>query len=203
MLDLLNNDEVEVLQLPGAELLLWRKPDLGWPPQTLMQRFVDETEWSQAQVRIFGKSHLQPRLSAWHGDFSYYYSGIRHQPQPWTQTLLNLKARIESITGLPFNSVLLNFYRYGNDGIGMHSDDERELGEQPAIASLSLGETRDLVLRHRSRKDLKTVKLPLPPGTLLLMRGDTQKNWRHGINKTRRVCGPRINLTFRKVMPAP
>jgi alkylated DNA repair dioxygenase AlkB len=85
--------------------------------------------------------------------------------------------------------------------MGMHSDDERELGEQPAIASLSLGETRDLVLKHRSRKDQKTVKLPLPAGSLLLMQGDTQRHWRHGINKLRRPCAARINLTFRKILP--
>lgn len=105
------------------------------------------------------------------------------------------------MTGLEFNSLLLNYYRDGRDGMGMHSDDERELGERPAIASLSLGETRELVLQHRHRRDLDTLKLPLPSGSLLLMQGATQHNWRHGIRKLRRACGARLNLTFRKVLP--
>ena len=121
---------------------------------------------------------------------------------PWSETLLGLKERVEALTGLQFNSVLLNYYRDENDGMGMHSDDERELGEQPAIASVSLGEERDFILRHRQRKDLSTVKLPLSSGSLLLMQGDTQQHWRHGINKLKRRCGPRINLTFRRILAA-
>ena len=146
---------------------------------------------------------LQPRLSAWHGDLSYRYSGIRLEPQPWSPLLARLRRRIEAITGCRFNSVLLNLYRDGGDSMGMHSDDERELGARPAIASLSLGETRDFVMRHRHRKDLAGLKLPLPCGSLLLMRGDTQRHWRHGINRTRRDCGARLNLTFRRILPPP
>lgn len=201
MPDLPGVTEVERLPLADADLLLWPFPDLGCDPAALLQQLIDETDWSQQQITVYGKPYLQPRLSAWHGDLSYGYSGIRLQPLPWTPVLRRLKQRVESLTGREFNSVLLNYYRDENDSMGMHSDDERELGEQPAIASLSLGETRDLVLKHRSRKDLKTVKLPLTPGSLLLMQGGTQRYWRHGINKLRRRCGPRINLTFRKVIP--
>jgi alkylated DNA repair dioxygenase AlkB len=113
--------------------------------------------------------------------------------------LRELRQRVESLTGGEYNSVLLNYYRDGNDGMGMHSDDEPALGPRPAIASLSLGETRDLILQHRSRKDLDTLRLPLPAGSLLLMQGDTQRNWRHGIRKLRRSCRARLNLTFRRV----
>jgi alkylated DNA repair dioxygenase AlkB len=121
-------------------------------------------------------------------------------PRPWSQTLLNLKARVESLAGQDFNSVLLNYYRDHRDGMGMHSDDESELGKQPVIASLSLGEERTLVLRHKYRKDLNTIKLPLPSGSLLVMKGATQSYWKHGINKQKQPCGPRLNLTFRNII---
>lgn len=198
---LLFSAEVEQLPLADADLLLWSAIDLGYDYDSLLQQLIDTTEWSQQQITVYGKPYLQPRLSAWHGDLSYSYSGIRLEPLPWTPVLRQLRQRVESLTGRDFNTVLLNYYRDENDSMGMHSDDERELGERPAIASLSLGETRDLVLKHRARKDLKTVKLPLAQGSLLLMQGDTQRYWRHGINKLRRPCGARINLTFRQVVP--
>ena len=200
MHDLLSVAAVERLPLADADLLLWPQVDLGYPGDSLLQQLIDDSEWRQEQITVYGKPYLQPRLSAWHGDLSYRYSGIRLEPLAWTPILLHIKSRVETLTGLEFNSVLLNYYRDENDSMGMHSDDERELGQRPAIASLSLGEARDFVLRHRFRKDLDTVKLPLTAGSLLLMQGDTQCYWRHGINKLRRPCGPRINLTFRKII---
>ncbi len=200
MRDLLSNGQAEALPLTDADLLLWRQVDLGCNYDQLMAQLVDETAWRQEKITVYGKPYPQPRLSAWHGDMGYSYSGIRLQPLPWTPVLWRLKQRIETLTQERFNSVLLNYYRDHNDSMGMHSDDERELGKQPAIASLSLGEARDFILKHRRRKDLKPVKLPLDSGSLLLMRGDTQQNWRHGINKLRRACGPRINLTFRNII---
>ena len=202
MPDLLSGFEAERLPLPDADLLLWRQADLGCNYDRLLKHLISKTEWRQEQITVYGKSYLQPRLSAWHGELAYSYSGIRLDPLPWSETLLGLKERVEALTGLQFNSVLLNYYRDENDGMGMHSDDERELGEQPAIASVSLGEERDFILRHRQRKDLSTVKLPLSSGSLLLMQGDTQQHWRHGINKLKRRCGPRINLTFRRILAA-
>jgi len=201
MYDQLNESEFENLPLPDADLLFWRQVDLGRSYESLLQELIDTTDWRQEQITVYGKPYLQPRLSAWHGDLSYSYSGIRLEPEPWTPTLLDIKARLEALTGRQFNSVLLNYYRNHNDSMGMHSDDERELGRQPAIASLSLGEQRTFLLKHKSRKDLKTVKLALPPGSLLLMQGDTQRCWRHGINKERKPCGPRLNLTFRSIIP--
>lgn len=199
--DLLREAGVERLALVDADLLLWTAVDLGQDYDSLLRQLIESTEWRQDKITVYGKPYLQPRLSAWHGDLGYSYSGIRLEPLPWTTVLQRLRRRLEKLTGQEFNSVLLNYYRDENDSMGMHSDDERELGEQPAIASLSLGETRDFVLKHRSRKDLKTVKLPLAAGSLLLMQGDTQQYWRHGINKLRRPCAARINLTFRKVIP--
>jgi alkylated DNA repair dioxygenase AlkB len=98
--------------------------------------------------------------------------------------------------------VLLNYYRDHNDSMGLHSDDEPELGRNPTIASLSLGTPRTLVLKHRSRRELKPIHLTLDPGSLLLMQGETQHHWKHGINKLHRPCGPRVNLTFRRIRPA-
>ena len=201
MHDLLCVDDGERLALPGGNLVFWPRIELGDDYTALMQHLIADSAWRQERITVFGKPYLQPRLSAWYGDLSYRYSGIRLEPLPWTPLLLELRRRIESLCGCEFNSVLLNYYRDGNDGMGMHSDDERELGPQPAIASLSLGETRDFVMRHRHRDDLDTLKLPLPAGSLLLMQGDTQRNWRHGIRKLRRSCGPRLNLTFRRVFP--
>ena len=169
-------------------------------PQCLGAVLLEQTEWRQERITVYGKPYLQPRLSAWHGDLGYRYSGIRLEPRPWTPLLRQLKRRVEELTGGEFNSVLLNYYRDQHDAMGMHSDDEAELGPRPVIASLSLGENRDFVLKHRTRKDLKAVKLPLESGSLLLMRGSTQQYWRHGINRQKKACGPRLNLTFRKVL---
>jgi alkylated DNA repair dioxygenase AlkB len=191
--------ETERLPLVDGDLVLWRQVDLGRPYDVLLQAITDDTSWRQEEITVYGKPYLQPRLSAWYGDLAYSYSGIMLEPLPWTQTLLDIKLRVEKLVKHSFNSVLLNLYRDQQDSMGMHSDDERELGPEPAIASLSLGEERTFLLRHKSRRDLKTVKLVLPAGSLLLMQGQTQKYWRHGINRERQVCAPRINLTFRTI----
>jgi len=191
--------EIERLPLIDADLQLWRQVNLGRSYDSLLQTLIDDSAWRQEEITVYGKPYLQPRLSAWYGDLAYSYSGISLEPQPWTPTLLNIKRQVEALVEHEFNSVLLNYYRDQNDGMGMHSDDEPELGPQPAIASLSLGEVRGLLLKHKSRKDLKTVKLALAAGSLLLMQGETQQYWRHGINKERQPCGPRVNLTFRSI----
>jgi alkylated DNA repair dioxygenase AlkB len=191
--------DIERLPLIDADLQLWPQVDLGRSYDSLLQAIIEDTAWRQEKITVYGKPYLQPRLSAWYGDLAYSYSGIRLEPLPWTSTLLDIKRQVEALVEHEFNSVLLNYYRDHNDSMGMHSDDERELGPQPAIASLSLGEERRFLLKHKSRKDLKTVKLALPAGSLLLMQGDTQKYWRHGINKEKQPCSPRINLTFRSI----
>ena len=197
MPDLFAIDGAETIDLPDADLRLWHAPDLGAPAGQVLDELLAEVDLRQHRVQLFGKLHPEPRLSAWYGEVGYRYSGSTRAARPWTRALGALKNRVEALTGLPFNSVLLNYYRDGDDRMGLHSDDEPELGERPAIASLSLGATRELVLRHRYRRDLPTCKLPLPAGSLLLMRGATQRYWRHGINRSARVREARLNLTFR------
>ena len=194
-------DDFEQLPLIDSDIRFYRQIDLGSPCHDLLNELIRTTPWRQQEITIYGKSWPQPRLSAWYGDreATYRYSGISMDPLPWTNTLLDIKTAIETLTGQRFNSVLLNYYRDNQDSMGMHSDDERELGPEPVIASLSLGEERTFLLKHKSRKDLRTLKLPLPSGSLLLMKGLTQRHWKHGINKERTRCGTRVNLTFRTI----
>lgn len=154
---------------------------------------------------MFGRQVAIPRLQAWYGDpnCTYRYSGLQLNPLPWTPDLLQLKARVEKLCQHTFNSVLLNLYRTGSDSNGWHSDDEKELGEQPVIASLSLGETRRFRLRHKYDKDIAPINLNLSSGSLLCMSGHSQSCWQHCIPKTARTVGPRINLTFRNILHGP
>jgi alkylated DNA repair dioxygenase AlkB len=193
---------IEQLPIADADVSLYQQVDLGQSYDDLLHELINDTVWRQEEITLYGKTHRQPRLTAWYGgkDLNYCYSGISMQPRPWSQTLLKLKARIESLVAQGFNSVLLNYYRDHRDGMGMHSDDESELGRRPVIASLSLGEERTLLLRHKYRKELVTFKLPLPSGSLLVMKGDTQRFWKHGIMKQKQRCGPRVNLTFRTII---
>jgi alkylated DNA repair dioxygenase AlkB len=163
----------------------------------VFQRLQQETAWKAETIFLFGKQHLQPRLSAWYGSARYTYSGRTFHPLPWTPLLLTLKEAVEAQTGCRFTSALLNYYRNEQDSMGFHSDDEAELGAEPAIASLSFGATRTFILKHKRLP--KTVKLDLTDGSLLLMAGRLQHCWRHGINKQGQPCGPRINLTFRLI----
>ena len=158
--------------------------------------------WRQEEIILFGQRRLVPRLVAWHGDpgARYAYSGVVHEPLPWTPALLEVRDRAESLAGRRFNSVLLNLYRDGRDGMGWHADDEPELGRDPVIASVSLGATRRFRLRHRKRRE--TVPVDLVHGGLLLMRGPRQHHWVHAVPKTSRAVGERINLTFRYVVPS-
>lgn len=161
-----------------------------------------ETRWRQEEVVVFGKRRPMPRLSAWHGDegAAYSYSGLKLHPEPWTEILLAIRRRVESVAGVGFNSVLLNYYRDGRDSMGWHSDDEPALGEAPLIGSLSLGATRRFHLRHKTLPGLRR-SLDLPGGSYLEMGGATQRHWRHCVPKVtaKAGAGARINLTFRTI----
>ena len=170
---------------------------LPWPNEEVLARLIAETAWREETVVVYGKRHLQPRLSAWHGDKAYRYSGLSLQPLPFTPLLDTIRLAAEAATSRHYNSVLLNYYRDGRDSMGMHSDDEPELGPEPAIASVSFGATRPFILRHKTTKE--TLKLPLSDGSLLFMAGAMQANWMHGINKTSRPVGARLNITFRNI----
>jgi alkylated DNA repair dioxygenase AlkB len=162
---------------------------------------LDETPWCQEKITLWGKEHWQPRLTAWYGDAGtdYSYSGIFLVPNVWTPTLRQIKSDIEALTGYRFNSVLLNLYRDERDSVGWHADAERELGHEPVIASLSLGETRTFKFKHRTRREFKPLSIDLTDGSLLIMAGSTQQFWLHGVDKERKTKGPRINLTFRNI----
>ena len=186
------------LPLDDGELGWMAQLPLPWSNADVFARLVAETDWREETVVIYGKRHLQPRLSAWYGEKAYAYSGLRLQPTPFTPLLLTLRDAVEAATGHAFNSVLLNYYRNERDSMGLHSDDEPELGPRPAIASLSFGEARTFILKHKHTR--QTVRVPLTDGSLLLMAGDTQQYWLHGINKMTKSLQGRINLTFRKIV---
>jgi len=158
----------------------------------------DVIPWQQDDITIFGKTYPQPRLTALYGNNgkTYSYSNITMTPLEFTPELLKIKSEIEKEAGVEFSTCLLNYYRDGKDSNGWHSDDEKELGQNPVIASLSLGAERFFHLRHKQDKAIKH-KVLLEHGSLLLMQGQTQHHWHHQIAKTARKIGERINLTFR------
>ena len=156
--------------------------------------------WKQDSINLYGKVSPLPRITSWHGDSgrSYSYSGIKSQANPWNDGLLYMKSEIERVAGVCFNSVLLNWYRDGNDHLGWHADNEKELGGNPTIGSLNLGETRDFILR-RNDDVSKKITIPLEHGSLLVMSGSMQHFWQHSVPKRRRATQSRVNLTFRKI----
>lgn len=196
-------DEQNDARLPiaDAHIELFEEFDCGVDAKSLMARLLSKVDWREESITLFGKTHLQPRLFAWYGDegANYQYSGITLSPLAWIDELSDIKKRVSEHCGTQFNSVLLNYYRDHRDSMGMHADDEKELGHEPTIASLSFGTTRELKLKHKFRKDLKPLRIPLNSSTLLVMRGNTQHHWKHGIDKLRVPCGPRLNLTFRQI----
>ncbi len=168
---------------------------------TLLDELIATTRWQQPRIKVYGKWHKSPRLVQFVGDqnLTYKYSKTLHAPQAWTPTLKRLKQGVEQFCEAKFNAVLLNYYRNGQDTMGWHADNEPELGPQPIIASLSVGAARDMHFKSKAGGEL--IKLNLNSGSLLLMRGETQKYWQHHIPK--RLCcrKPRINLTFRMIYP--
>ncbi len=161
---------------------------------------LHDLDWETGFITIFGKTHQIPRLQAWYADneVEYTYSGKKLQRHNWNNLLLEIKEKIENITSFKFNSVLANLYRDGNDSMGLHSDDEKELGKKPVIASLSLGESRDIYFKHKNKK--LNLVIPQVSGQLILMHGKTQEHWKHEIKKTKKIKKPRINLTFRNII---
>lgn len=165
---------------------------------TYFTRLLSDTPWEHRHIVMFGRQVLQPRLACWYGDLAYTYSGIRLEPRPWTTTLDELRTRCTAESGSSFNSCLVNLYRDGRDSMGWHADDEPELGAEPVIASLSLGEVRRFRMRHRESRTV--VDVSLEHGSLLVMSGVMQHRWVHEIPKTTRPVGQRINLTFRQIL---
>lgn len=166
----------------------------------LLSRLQTTMNWEQEFITIVGRTVAVPRLVAWHGDEGavYRYSGLTHDPQPWTPELRALREKIAATCCRPFNSVLGNWYRDGKDSMGWHADKEKALGTAPWIASLSLGQERLFKLRH-NRTD-RTLDLRLAHGSLLVMGGKLQHCWRHCVPKSPPVDKARINLTFRNIL---
>ena len=160
-----------------------------------------ELPWRQDAIRLFGKSIDIPRLQSWHGDpqCTYTYSNLTLKPNPWTDSLQRLKALCETLSNTSFNCVLANWYRDGNDSMSFHADDEADLGINPTIASVTLGEARPFVFKHKESK--ATYTQVLEHGSVLIMAGTTQSHYLHGIAKTAKPIGGRINLTFRHLIP--
>jgi len=179
---------------------LYRDKRLEEKKDLWFESCLHDLNWETGFIKIFGKTHQIPRLQAWYADneIEYTYSGKKLQRHNWNNLLLEIKEKIENITSFKFNSVLANLYRDGNDSMGLHSDDEKELGKNPVIASLSLGETREIYFKHKNKK--LNLVIPQASGQLLLMHGKTQEYWKHEIKKTKKIKKPRINLTFRNII---
>jgi alkylated DNA repair dioxygenase AlkB len=200
-LDLFNSEECqpELVKISNGEFLYI--PNFFGMGQSdlFFKALLNEIEWKQEEMIMYGKSIKFPRLTAWYGDNDkpYTFSGITLSPKRWTNVLKKIKREIELKAETTFNSVLLNLYRDGNDSISWHTDAEKELGENPVIASVNFGATRKFQLRHKETNE--NIELYLCHGSLLIMKGELQHYWQHQVPKTKKRVGERINLTFRVI----
>lgn len=169
--------------------------------QHYLNKLLNTIEWKNDEAIIFGKHIITKRKAAWYGnsDYAYTYSKTTKQALPWTNELLELKTIVEEITQTQFNSCLLNLYHSGEEGVSWHSDDEKALGKNTTIASLSFGAERKFSFKHKHTK--QSVSIALESGSLLVMKDSTQTNWLHCLPKTKKNFRPRVNLTFRTILP--
>jgi alkylated DNA repair dioxygenase AlkB len=160
-------------------------------------RLMDTIAWKHDEAIIFGKKIITKRKVAWYGDnnFAYTYSNTTRIALEWTKELSDIKKLAEKITGVKYNSCLINLYHNGDEGVSWHSDDEKALGKITTIASISFGAERIFSFKHKTTKETRSISLG--SGSLLVMKGETQLHWLHSIPKTKKVTTPRINLTFR------
>lgn len=188
------------LNLPDADIVYFPSFFTSGVASDLYQELLREIPWQQDNIKVFGKEHAQPRLTALFGNDGkpYSYSNITMQPHPWNLLLQKIKSHVESVTETQFTTVLLNYYRDGRDSNGWHADNEKELGLNPTIASVSLGSERMFQLKHNTDPSLRQ-NILLEHGSLLIMKGTTQHFWKHQIPKTNKPLGGRINLTFRVI----
>ena len=190
-----------ILDLADAEIIYYPQFFSKEMANTIFDELLQDIPWQQDDIRVFGKIHPQPRLTALFGNEGkpYSYSNITMQPHPWNLLLQKIKTQIEAVTETTFTTVLLNQYRDGRDSNGWHADNEKELGLNPTIASISFGAERTFQLKHNTIKELKK-SIVLQHGSLLVMKGTTQHFWKHQIPKTAKPTGPRINGTFRVIV---
>lgn len=189
------------LELPDSEIIYFPNFFDKIDADSIYEELLKNTFWQQDKITVYGKTHLQPRLTSLYGNEGkpYSYSNIKMQPHNWTILLQKIKFHVEEIANVNFTTVLLNQYRNGNDSNGWHADDEKELGINSVIASVSFGAERIFQLKHNTDKSLKK-NIVLEHGSLLLMKGTTQHFWKHQIPKTAKLVGCRINLTFRQII---
>jgi alkylated DNA repair dioxygenase AlkB len=190
-----------VFDLPDASIEYYPAVFDEDKSNTFFQSLLEETPWQQDQITVFNKTHPQPRLTALYGESlkPYSYSGLTMHPHKWNPLLMYIKNEVEELTQSHFTTVLLNLYRDGRDSNGWHADNEKELGKNPSIASVSFGAARTFHLQHNTIAEAKQ-KIILEHGSVLVMKGTTQHFWKHQISKTAKPIGPRINLTFRTIL---
>ena len=201
--DLFHTSTPGLQALPLKDAQVSYQPDWlsGQAASTLITQLQQSLPWRQDTIKLYGKSVSIPRLQSWHGapHCEYTYSGLRMKPHPMPEALGALQQRLTDELGAPFNCVLANWYRDGQDGMGLHADDEPELGEEPVIASVSLGAERKFSFKHLPTGERTDIQLE--NGSLLVMAGQTQRFYHHGLSKTRKIIDGRINLTFRYISP--
>ena len=197
-MSLFDTSKIVKLQLQDAEIEYHPQFFGLEEANALFDKLYQNTQWIEEDIRVYGKIYKQPRLTAFfaNNQKKYGYANISMIPQPFPPLLNAIKTKVEAATQTQFSSCLLNLYRDGQDSNGWHADDEKELGLNPVIASVSLGAERLFHLKHKKIKTLKH-KLNLQNGSILLMKGETQHHWLHQIPKTKKPLGKRINLNFR------
>lgn len=201
-MDLFNNttnEQTNLLPYDGEALYYGRIMPAN-EAATYAQTLLNTIHWKNDEAVIFGRHIITKRKVAWYGDsdYAYTYSNTTKQALPWTPELKTLKNLVENLSGVSFNSCLLNLYHDGNEGMAWHSDDEKSLGKNTAIASISFGADRKFAFKHKVTQ--QSVSLMLQSGSLLMMQGTTQTHWLHALPKSKRVVQPRINLTFRTMI---
>jgi alkylated DNA repair dioxygenase AlkB len=196
-MDLFNQELVTNLLPHDGEVNYYGKIMSQQKAEHYLDRMQNTIEWRNDEAKIFGRHIITKRKVAWYGDhnYSYTYSNTTKQALTWTKELIELKKRVEKFTETVFNSCLLNLYHTGEEGMAWHSDDEKTLGKDTAIASLSFGAERKFAFKHKETKEV--VSLVLETGSLLIMKGATQTNWLHRLPQTTKIKTPRVNLTFR------
>jgi alkylated DNA repair dioxygenase AlkB len=199
-MDLFSNGTISNLLPCDGEVKYYGKVFMQKEAEDYLECLLHTIEWKNDEALIFGKLIVTKRKTAWYGDtgFSYTYSNITRHALPWTKELLLLKEIAETYTGATYNSCLLNLYHNGDEGVSWHSDDEATLGKHSAIASFSFGAERKFSFKHKQTK--QSVSILLENGSLLVMKGSTQKNWLHSLPKSKIINTPRVNLTFRTIV---
>ncbi len=190
----------EIFDVPDADLRLLPSFLHVQAADHLLNLLIKKTIWKQHAVKFFEKEHPLPRLQQWYGSpgLTYSWSGLKLEPDPWPDYLLDIRDRVSEVARCSFNTVLLNLYRNGKDTVGWHSDDEKDMGVGSTVASISLGAVRPFVLRHKTIAGALTINMP--HGSLLIMAGTTQAYWQHSLPRRAGILDPRVNLTFRTII---